>query len=360
MKIVIRAGGVGTRLWPISREKEPKQFHKFIGNDTLLEQAIARVAPIVNSADIYVSTSHHTAHLIRERHHEILPQNIIIEPARKDTAAAIGLESIILSQKDPESIVASLGSDHEVKRTAEFQRMLQLAEEFVNRHPAYIIPIGIRPLRPDSGYGYIQYEKVLDTFQGKNLYQVNRFTEKPSEEQARIFLEQGNYLWNANMFVWKVSTILSLYEKHLPAMYAQLMEIKKALGTKEEREIIEKIYPQMEKVAVDYGIIEKTSQIAVLAADIGWNDIGDWSRLKDEIANSEKDNVVIDADNLSLKTSNTLIYSAQKNKMVVTIGLENTIIVDTEDALLVCDKYHAAEVKDVVQKLKERKKNHLL
>jgi len=360
MKIVLRAGGVGSRLWPVSRQNNPKQFHALTGENTLLEDSIHRVTPIVGFEDIYVSTNVDAAQIVRSQHHEILPQNIIIEPERKDTAAAIGLESIIIRKRDPEAIVASLGSDHSVRREKEFQRMLQLAEEFVRRHPEYIIPIGIRPTRPDTGYGYIQCGAVIDTLEGKNLWKVDRFTEKPDLKTAKEFLAESHYLWNANMFVWKVSTILDLYKQYLPEMYAQLLEIEKAIDTPQQQEVIERVYPQMQKIAVDYAIIEKATTIAAMSADIGWSDIGDWARLKDELAESEQENVVVGADHVGIKTENCLVYSESKGKIIATLGVENLMIVETADALLICDKYHSGEVKDIVQKLKDHKKGSVL
>lgn len=360
MKIVIRAGGVGSRLWPVSRESKPKQFFALTSKKTLLEESIDRVLPIVDKDDIYISTNTDSEKVVREKHADIPAQNIIVEPARKDTAAAIGLESITIRKSDPDAVVASLGSDHSVKRDQEFQRMLKLAEEFIHKHPDYIIPIGVQPTGPDVGYGYIQLGEVIDTISGKNLWQVDRFTEKPSLKEAKEFLQEANFLWNANMFVWKVSTILALYEEHLPEMYEQLLIIEKALGTAKEKETINRIYPELEKIAVDYAIIEKTDKIAAMAANIGWSDIGDWARLKDELSESEQDVVVINADHVGIKTKNCLVYSDTEGKVVTTIGLKNIVIVDTGDALLVCDKQHSHEVKDIVKKLKDRNKTEVL
>ena len=185
MKIVIRAGGVGSRLWPVSREHKPKQFHPLTSEKTMLAEAIERVGPVAEVFDIYISTHTETEQLVRSQYPQIPSENIIVEPQRKDTAAAIGLESIIIHKSDPEAIVASLGSDHSVRRVEEFQRMLWLAEEFVRKYPQYIIPIGIRATRPDTGYGYIQIGEVIDTLEGKNLWHVDRFTEKPSEVEAK-------------------------------------------------------------------------------------------------------------------------------------------------------------------------------
>lgn len=360
MKIVIRAGGVGSRLWPVSRQAAPKQFHSLVSDRTMLEDAIDRVLPIVALENLYISTNSDSEAIVRQRHHEIPDENIIVEPARKDTAAAIGLESIILRKSDPNAVVASLGSDHSVRKPGELVNVLKAAEALVEKHPEYIVPIGIHPTKPDSGYGYIQLGDVLDTEGKHQLWHVERFTEKPDVETAKRFLSEGNYLWNANMFVWKVSTILSLYEKHLPEMYAQLMTIEAALGTADEAKVIAQVYPQLEKVAVDYAIIEKAENIAALSADIGWNDIGDWARLKDELADTEADNVVIGADHISEDTKNVLIYSASKGKTIATIGVDNLVIIETDDALLICDKYRSPDVKKIVEQLEQKKRDDVL
>lgn len=360
MYIVIRAGGVGSRLWPVSRETNPKQFHALTGDQTLLEESIDRVRPVAELSKIFVSTNAKFERIIRERHHEIEDNNFIVEPARRDTAAAIGLESVIISKRDPEAVVASLGSDHNVKRPEEFQKVLKRTEEFVNKHPEYIIPIGVHPTHPDIGYGYIELGEVLDRSNGTILHQVNQFREKPDLKTAKEFLQHANYLWNANMFVWKVSTILGLYKKHLPGMYKQLEEIADAVGTDQEKETIERVYPEMEKVAVDYAIIEKAEHVAAVSAEIGWSDIGDWARLKDELEEEEGDNIVIGAELVDVDTQNTLVYCETEKKTIATIGVENLVIVETDDALLVCDKYHSNDVKAVVEELKKRKKSELL
>lgn len=360
MKVVIRAGGGGTRLWPVSRVNQPKQFHALTSDKSLLREAVERVFPVVPIEDIFVSVNAVAKKMVQEEFPEVIPENIIIEPERKDTAAAIGLESIIIQKRFPDAVVASLGSDHRVRRVAEFQRMLLLAEEMARRHAEYILALGIRPTRPDTGYGYIECGEVMDTLEGKNLWHVDRFMEKPDLGEAKQFLEKANYLWNANMFVWRVETILQLYQKYLPQMYEQLLVMQQAVGTANEEKVFAEIYPRLERIAVDYAIIEKTKKVMAMSADIGWSDVGDWARLKDELAESEADNVVVGADHRQIETANTLIYSKVKGKMVATIGVDNLVIVDTPDVLLVCDKYHSSDVKEMVRKLKEAHKNDVL
>lgn len=353
MKVVIRAGGVGSRLWPVSRQAKPKQFHALTSKQTMLEEAIERVRPIVALEDIYVSANTTSQQYVRDHHHEISAENIIVEPARKDTAAAIGLESVIIAHSNPQAVVASLGSDHSIKRTEEFQNVLKSAEQFVSQQPEYILAIGLRPTRPDTGYGYIECGDTLAEIGDSKVFHVNQFREKPDAKTAKAFVAEPQYLWNGNMFVWRVDTILALYEQYLPEMYAQLQEIAASLGTPEQEEVINRVYPQMEKIAVDYAIIEKAEKRAAVAAEIGWNDVGDWARLKDELAEEEGDNVAIGAEHLDIDSKNVLVYSNTEGKKIATVGVDNIIVVDTGDALLVLDKYRSGDVKTVVEQLQQ-------
>ncbi|MFH0818562.1 MAG: sugar phosphate nucleotidyltransferase [Patescibacteria group bacterium] len=354
MKIVIRAGGVGTRLWPISRENKPKQLHALLSSKTMLQEAIEKALKVCAPQDIFVSGNINSERVIRKDLGAVIENNLIIEPARRDTAAAIGLESIYISQADPKAIVASLGSDHAIKNEAEFVRLLKLGEKTIQANPQNILCLGIKPKYPDTGFGYIELNETVVP----EVYTVKSFHEKPNVDKAIEFVEAGNYLWNANMFIWRVDTILDLYAKYLPDMYGKLMEIKNVIGTDQEKNILEKIYPELEKIAVDYAIIEKASNILAIPADIGWNDIGDWARLKEQLSLQEADNI-IKANHIGLDTKNTLVYS-ETDKLIATIGLENIIIVETDDALLVCDKYSSPQVKKIVDMLKEDKKNKYL
>ncbi|MBU0671352.1 mannose-1-phosphate guanylyltransferase [Patescibacteria group bacterium] len=348
MKIVIRAGGVGSRLWPVSREDKPKQFHALLTNKTMLQETIERVLPIAKPEDIFVSTGINSEKIVRKELGALLEKNLIIEPARRDTAAAVGLETIIIHHQDPNAIIASLGSDSEIRNNKEFQRVLKKAEAVVKKNPGHLVVIGIKPDTADTGFGYIE----LGEKESAEVFKVKNFKEKPSEKMAKKYVQSGNYLWNANMFVWKAKTVLNLYKKHAPATYKQLELIQKDLGTKKEKATIKKIYPKIKKEAVDYTIIEKTKNIKAIPGKFGWNDIGDWARLKDEITNKEVDNYIKAAESINIDSKNTMVFSETK-KLIATIGLENIIIVETEDALLVCDKYRAHDVKKVVDELKK-------
>lgn len=360
MIIVLRAGGVGSRLWPVSREQQPKQFHTLTGGKTLLQESLDRVEPLVSPKELYLSVNADTAEMVKISYPQILPENIIVEPARRDTAAGIGLESILIRKRHPDAIIASLGSDHSVQRVKEFQRVLKRAEDFVHSSPEYILAVGVHPTRPETGYGYIHYSTILEDHDELPVWRVHHFSEKPSAREATALLAEGNVLWNANMFVWHVQTILDLYKQHLPTLYAELCEIEADLGTPAEQTTLTRVYPQMEKIAVDYGIIEKAEKIAVLPADIGWSDIGDWARLKDELAHSEKENVVLGAQHIGMDTVNSLVYGTNAKKVITTIGVENLVIVDTHDALLICDKYHSDRVKELVEHMRKSGKGDVL
>ncbi len=354
MKVVIRAGGVGTRLWPYSREKEPKQVHKLISDKSMVAEAVERVLGLVRKNDIYVTTGINAAPAIKKAIKPYGLKNIIVEPARKDTAAAIGLESIYIYKKNKKAIVASLGSDHQVKNVKKFQSLLRIAEKAIQKYPETLLYLAIEPTRPDIGFGYLKLGKTIDTIKGQKIYKVEQFKEKPKMAMAKKYYKSGNYLWNANMFVWRVDTILGLYQKHMPKMYERLMTIYKAIGTSQEKVVLQREYSKMEKIAVDYAINEKAKNIAALSIDVGWNDIGDWLYLKNELAKKQQDNV-IKADHIGIDTKDTLIYEP-KGKLVTTIGVSNRVVVDTKDALLICDKDQAPKVKDLVEELKKQKK----
>lgn len=355
MKIVIRAGGVGSRLWPVSRLNKPKQLHPLLSNKTMLQEAIERALLIVSPENIYVSGNARFEDEMRNELGAVLENNLIIEPDRRETAAAIGLEAAYIAKKNPHAIVASLGSDHAINNNKEFIRILRLAEKTLKKHPQHILCIGIKPTQPDVGYGYIELDKKISA----EVYYVRSFKEKPNQQKAEEFFTSNKYLWNANMFVWRVDTLLGLYQKYLPKMHKDLMAIKKAIGTKEEKKVLYKIYPRLDKIAVDYAIIEKAKKIIAIPADIGWNDIGDWARLKDELEPKETENVIRTKEHINIDTKNSFVYS-ENNKLIATIGLENIIIVETDDALLVCDKYRSADVKKIQDILKKKKKNKYL
>lgn len=348
MYVVIRAGGVGTRLWPLSRQHQPKQLHALTSVKTLLQLSIERVVELVPADHIFVSCNERSAAAVREQLGLVPLDNLIIEPATRDTAAAVGLETVMIAKRDPQAIIASLGSDHVIANIPEFQRVLEVTASAIERQPDHIACIGIAPKQPDTGYGYIELGQEISP----EVYQVQSFKEKPDATTAEQFIAAGNYLWNANMFVWRADTLLKLYEQHLPTMYQQLLTLQ------QHPEQVATVYPQLEKIAVDYGIIEKAQHIVAVAGDFGWNDIGDWARLKQELVEDTKA-IVSHGDHLDLDSTNVMVFSDTK-RLVATIGVQDLIIVDTPDALLICSNKDSQKVKQLVEQLHQQERHDLL
>lgn len=349
MKIVIRAGGVGTRLWPYSRQGRPKQFHAMVGGRTMIQEAVDRIRPIVSPEDLYVSTGAASASLVREQIPDLPVERLIVEPAVRNTGPAVGLECALLEARCPDCTVASLGSDHHIGRPDEFCRLLRAAEAALKDMPDYLFTIGVKPTRVETGYGHIRKGDVLRTVHGEPVYAVSQFTEKPDEERARAYTESGHYLWNSNMFVWKAGTVLDLFARFEPEMHEVLLRIKAAVGTQDEAAAIAREYPRLKAVAVDYAIIERAGWVATLEADVDWSDIGSWDALTDVLP-PDTDGNLLSGEVLLLDARNVTVYGPA-HKLIALIDVENLVVVDTPDALLICRKDQAQRVRDVVDRL---------
>ena len=349
MKIVIRAGGIGTRLWPYSRKKRPKQFHSMTGTATMLQDAVERIKPIASTENIYVSTGAETACLVQEQLPDLSRSQIIVEPALRNTGPAVGLECALLEARDPGCIIASLGSDHYIGKNREFCGLLSVAEKALNDFPDYLFTLGVKPTRPETGYGYICRGSKLTSVDAISIHSVEAFTEKPDLESAKSYNDSGNYLWNSNMFVWKASTVLDLFKLYEPDIYAGLMRIADAVGTIHESNVIMNEYPKLKEIAVDNAIIERAKNVATIEADIDWGDIGSWAALTDVLPTDISGNL-FSGEVISIESSNSTVY-ADSGKIIALIGVEDLVVVDTADALLVCRKDEAQRVRDVTDKL---------
>ncbi len=352
--IIVRAGGVGTRLWPLSTEKRPKQFCNLINKKSMLGNTLERLSDVVPKENIYISTSAKFEKLIGELVPNFPKKNLILEPARRDTAAAVALESAIIYKRNPNAIIASIGSDHLIKRVGEFKNVLKTSKEFIAKYPEHLLLIGIKPITPSTGFGYVEKDKELITINKRKIYIVRRFTEKPNLVTAKKFLKSNKYFWNGNLFVWRASTILSLFEKYQPEIYSQIMEISKFIGKNQFITKLAKIYPEIEKIAIDYAILEKHNQIATIEADMGWSDIGDWQTLKTELCPDIKQSLK-QGQVMELNSKNNLLYQTNPKKALTVIGLDNIGVVDTGDALMVCDLDKSQDVKKLIEKLKDEK-----
>ena len=351
MKIVIRAGGIGTRLWPYSRKNHPKQFHALVGSSSMIQEAMARVRPLAGPEDLYVSTGVDSISQVREQLPELREDHLIVEPALRNTGPAVGLECALLEARYPGCTVASLGSDHHIGKPEEFCRLLQVAEAALEELPDVLFTLGVTPTRVETGYGYIHKGEVMATVSCEPIYAVEEFTEKPDAERAAAYVQSGNFLWNSNMFVWKAQTILDLLERFEPEIHEILMTIQAAVGRGDEEEAMAREYPRMKEIAIDNAVIERAGRVATLEAEIDWSDIGSWGSLTDVLPADAAGNL-FSGEVMALEARNVTAYGP-KGKLIALVGVEDLVVVDTADALLICRREEAQRVKDVVSRLGE-------
>ena len=349
ISVVIMAGGKGERFWPKSRTNLPKQFLSLTDDGkSMIQHTVERLRGLVEIENIYVVTNKLYESLIIEHIPNLPFENIIIEPESKNTAPCIGLAAVHIAKKDPESKMIVLPSDHLIKFNEIFLDTLRIGLDVVEDGES-IVTIGITPNYPETGYGYINFKKGVLTHELTNVYEVLKFVEKPNLEKAKQYLTSGEYLWNSGMFIWKVSTILKCFEELLPEVYAGLKEIESKLNTEEYLETLKKVFSEIPSESIDYGIMEKAKNIYVIPGNFGWDDVGSWLSLE-RINNTDHDGNIISGNVVTINTKNSIIQGSKK--LIATIGLENIIIIDTDDALLICNKDRTQEVKEVIANLK--------
>ncbi|MCC3145675.1 NTP transferase domain-containing protein [Halanaerobium sp. Z-7514] len=347
---LIMAGGEGTRFWPLSRKDNPKQFLKL--NDeqkTMLQQTVERIAQLVPYEQIFIATNDSYQQAIKDQLAEIPEDNIIIEPLKRNTAPSIGLSSVIIEEKYPGSTMLVLPADHLIKDQNNFLDILKKAI-MTAATGENLVTIGIEPTHPETGYGYIHFGDKLHTIDGDSVFKVENFTEKPDLDTAAEFLKDGSYLWNSGMFIWNLNSILANIEEHLPKLHLSLEKIREALNTEQQAEIIKEEFEKMESISIDYGIMEKADDIFVIPGSFGWDDLGSWPALERIKKVDEQGNVVV-GKHYGIDTKNSIIHST--DKVITTIGLDNIVIVNTDDAVLICDKKRAQEVKRIREILSE-------
>ncbi len=354
------AGGSGTRFWPLSREKMPKQLLKIGGEDTLIRETVDRVLPLVPLEDIFIVTNPSLADTIgyqlSTRFDRSWDGNMILEPEAKNTAPALGLAALHLERLDPEAVMIVLAADHAIRKTGDFLNVLRKAADAARL--GYLVTLGIKPSRPETGYGYIKAGESCKEAGIEGVCTVEAFVEKPDTETAKGYLQQGGYYWNSGMFVWKVSALLAEIAKHHPALHQGLGEIRKYIGTDKEGEAVTGTFKKLEAISIDYAVMEKTERAAIIPADIGWSDVGSWTAL-DEVSARDAEGNVITGNVIDIGSRDSIIYA--EKRLVATIGLKDAVVVDTPDATLVCSKERAQDVKKIVDELKKRKaEEHLI
>ncbi|MFA4815131.1 MAG: sugar phosphate nucleotidyltransferase [Candidatus Gracilibacteria bacterium] len=348
MKIVILAGGVGTRLWPMSHAEKPKQFQKLVSSRTMIQETYDRVS-FVKPEDIYVSTNAQYKDLVLKQLPRLPRENLILEPSMQDTGPCIGLAAALIAKKDPDAVMAVVYADHLVQDAAEFEQKLYAAERLAKEENTLNI-IEVKAKYPNVNLGYVKIGRMLSERDGIEVYEFKAFKEKPDYETAKRFLSSYSYLWNTGYYVWKVSTILEEFEKHLPKTYEQLKKIQ--AGTS-----IEDCYPLCDKISVDYGIMEKVdpTRVRIIPADLGWSDIGTFASLHEELAESPHANIV-KGDATAVDCEGTLIYN-ESDTRIAAFGLKNMVVVTADGFTLICPKDKSSDLKTLLSRLHEPNEN---
>ncbi|OQX71936.1 MAG: mannose-1-phosphate guanylyltransferase [Candidatus Cloacimonas sp. 4484_275] len=346
MIALIMAGGIGSRFWPLSRESNPKQFLKIVSEKSMIQMTVERLLPKIRIDDIYIVTSASQTKLVKKHLPDLPEENIIIEPFGMNTAPCIALSAEYLARKyDSSEKMIVLAADHLIKNTREFLRTLEIAVEAAEKD--FLVTFGIKPNYPATGYGYIEAgRKIAD-----EMFVVKQFKEKPDLKTAERFLQAGNFFWNSGMFAWKLETILKAYHNYLPEVSGLLEQISrkwKKIGIQAD---ISEEYARMPKLPVDIGIMEKAEKRIVIPVDYGWSDVGSWKALYDISAKDKNENV-LKAENIVLESNGNYVNS---RKLVTLIGVENLVVVETDDAILISARDKSEDVKKVVNILKEKK-----
>jgi mannose-1-phosphate guanylyltransferase len=359
---VLLAGGRGTRFWPRSRTHTPKQLLNIVGPETMLRQTVARLRSLIPARNIWVVTNRDQAAAVYREIPEVPANNVLAEPVGRNTAAAIGLAAIHLAKHYGDALMAVLPSDAYIRHVAQYRRLLRSAFDQA-RTPPNLVVLGIPPTRPETGYGYIERGAQFGKPHGARVFAVRRFTEKPALGEARKYVASGRYFWNAGMFIWRVSTFLESLRQFLPATHEALHELASTIGTRKHRDALQQAYPRLENISVDYAIMEPATRVTVkphvfvIPAQIGWSDIGSWEAVYELLAKKTGKNVSV-AELFTLDANGNYLWSPKK--FVAAIGVRDLIVVETDDALLLCARDRSQEVGKIVKWLETRRRTDLL
>jgi mannose-1-phosphate guanylyltransferase len=357
---VILAGGVGTRFWPLSRQKSPKQFLPIISDRTMIEETVDRLLPAIPAANIYTIANQEQTQVMRDYIPALPEDNFLIEPQARNTAPCLVLATAIIYTQNPEAVVAVFPADHSIQKEKIFQQKLLAGAEMAAR-TENLITFGIPPDFPSTGYGYIRFDReAAETTEGENFFEVREFKEKPDAVTAREFLTAGHYYWNSGMFIWQARTFAQKLEECAPEYFSHWQNILEALRTedrKAESDRIAEIYPEMPATSIDYALMEKARGVLMGEGNFGWSDVGAWSSLSSFWEKDDKGNAVR-GDGLILDAENNLVYNP--DKLTALVGVKDLIVVETDDALLICPKDLDQKVKEIVAELKKRLKKEYL
>ncbi|MHC4624263.1 MAG: mannose-1-phosphate guanylyltransferase [Planctomycetota bacterium] len=351
---VIMAGGTGKRLWPLSREKRPKQVLKLLDGETLLRRCFERLSPVFDERNIVVLTNAGYADIVREDLPELPFDNVIGEPAVRDTAGAIGLAASVLAKYDPNATMAVVTADQIIRPPDLFQQAVKDALAFVNSNPDCMITFGIQPTYPSTQLGYIKLGSGAECPECKNtVFSVEAFREKPDETTAREYLSSGNYLWNSGMFVWKTRTILANLAKFLPEAAEPLRKIRRGWDTPDQKKILQECFLKLPKISIDYAVMEKADQVYAIKLDCRWLDMGSFAALADIITSDKENNIVVAGTSELLECKNSIIVTEDDGHLIAAIGLENMVVAHSPDATLVCHISQTQKLKELLELIRQ-------
>ena len=346
---VIMAGGIGSRFWPQSRENNPKQFLAIHDEDTLIRNTLSRLQGIVPDERVFVVTHRRYVDQTREQLPSVPLENIVAEPVGRNTAPCITMAALQLLARDPDAVMVALPADHVIRNVGQFHKALRAAIDKAQEKDT-LVTIGIEPTHPETGYGYVQYDSHAERDgNAMEALPVRTFAEKPDVETAERFLDSGDFLWNSGIFVWRADAILHAVQRYLPKVFRAFEPLQNAPGGAQEPDAIAEAYAKSPSISIDYGVMERAEKVFVVPASFGWSDVGDWTavyalRKKDKQGNTLKGNTILNDSSRCLVDAN--------QRLVVLIGMHDTIVVDTDDALLICNRESAQQVKNVVDYLR--------
>lgn len=351
---ILMAGGVGSRFWPVSTEEFPKQFHDMLGTgDTLIQKTFHRLANLIPKENIFILTNARYNDLVFEQLPVVTKRQVVLEPAMRNTAPCILYASLKIQKENPDAVMIVAPSDHWIEDETSFDKNVQEAFDFCSKNDA-LMTLGIQPTFPNTGYGYIEFDKTADT----TIKSVNQFKEKPDYEVAKQYIAQGNFLWNAGIFMWSAKSAVAAFKKNQPELFSLFEKGIGAYNTDLEDDFIKKNYELAENISVDYAIMEKSDNVYVIGAEFDWNDLGTWGSLYDKLDKDETGNAVVNARTLTEDASGNMIR-CNTNKVVVIDGLQDYIIVDKEEVLLIYPKAKEQDIKKVLQNVKTKYGEHL-
>lgn len=344
---LVMSGGTGTRFWPKSRHNMPKQFLKTIGDRTMIQNTVDRIEKCLPRDNICIVTNKNYVRMIKKQLPRVRTENIFVEPYNKETATCIGFAAVKLLKRDPEAVMVVLPSDHIILNIGEFKKTISEAIDIAKSEDV-LVTMGVVPSRPETAYGYIEIGRPMTEHRGIQSFHVKRFTEKPNKTIAQIFLDKGTFLWNSGMFVWKASVLMENIKVYLPELYNSLMAVSSAIGTDSEEEVIEREYKRVDGISIDFGIMEKSQSVVVLKTNLDWDDVGNWNAF-DKYYMKDDSNNIINGLCSNIDTRNCMVFG--DSRLIATIGVNNLLIVDTGDALLICDRERDQDIKEMVRQL---------